>query len=134
MIREKLKQMFEARMASALPPGCLYLEVVFRHNGAYRLSMVCNSYGGENMGHLDAAYKCEDSTFKIFSIGLGEDMRGKGHGRKLLEAVESLAIEIGAKRIIARDSLEDKFWMHMGYNSQPLAYHGQRTNFEKKLY
>ncbi|MFH0798521.1 MAG: GNAT family N-acetyltransferase [Candidatus Woesearchaeota archaeon] len=134
MICEKLKRMFEAKMASALPPCLSYFEVVARLNGVYRLSMVCNSYGCGNVGHLDAAYSNDDFTFNILSIGLGEDVKGKGYGKKLLEAVESLASELGAKKIIARDSLEDKFWMHMGYLPQPPIYPGQRMHFEKKLY
>lgn len=133
MIREKLKAMFETKVASALPSRDYDFQVVIGLNGAYRLSMVCNSHEGDNLRHLDAVYNQVDLTLKIFSIGLSEKARGKGYGRKLLESVESFASDIGAKKVVAKDSLNDSFWSHMGYKPQPSSYFILRRHFEKKL-
>jgi ribosomal protein S18 acetylase RimI-like enzyme len=68
-----------------------------------------------------------DDEVTVRSLGIDAELRGYGHGRRLLELIEARALVRGARRIILGAAEEaGGFYERMGYR-------GKRTMREKQL-
>lgn len=68
-----------------------------------------------------------DDVVTVRAVGIDEELRGQGHGRRLLELVEARALVRGARTVVlgAADDARG-FYERMGYR-------GKRTMREKQL-
>lgn len=68
-----------------------------------------------------------DDIVTVRAIGIDEELRGQGHGRRLLELVEGRALVRGARAMVVGAADEARgFYDRMGYR-------GKRTMREKQL-
>lgn len=84
------------------------------------------------LDHLWMTFKKKLRWLIVDWISVREGARGKGVGRAAIEALEQLARQLGAVRIVGRGAKKSYgFWEKMGYTVVPQAH--QRPRIYKDL-
>ena len=65
--------------------------------------------------YLDFIYDSAQDRLETTNLSVIRRQRGRGYGRKLVEAMEKTGRELGCRTVIIRVNINHFFWTHMGY-------------------
>jgi len=78
-------------------------------------SYVGDSFAGVDCSHLDFNYDVRRNFIRDVDIWLLDSSEGQGYGRKLVEVMEGVAVDLGCRGIVVGDVTNHGFWRHFGY-------------------
>jgi GNAT superfamily N-acetyltransferase len=82
------------------------------YDGLTRIRFGSNSYA---LNHLGESISLWPNVGQIFYLRVNKDIRGRGFGRGMMEAVERILKQIGKISIYSNEIENPGFWKHMGY-------------------
>lgn len=73
-------------------------------------------YYESKRGDVKLHYNYATKELHICNIDVYGDYKGHGHGGEFVRSLEDIAIQLGARKVVTKNSLNDSFWEHMGYS------------------
>jgi len=83
-----------------------------------------------NEAYINISFVFRPRLVHINNIYVQYGQRGNGFGASLVNIVEVMAADFNAKRVIAKESINNSFWRHMRYQK----VYGTAYDFEKLIF
>ena len=83
-----------------------------------------------NWGYTYLVYNPIEKEMSIENIHIRPKFQGNGYGKLFVSRIQDLSRTLRCKRVIADNSINDKFWEHLGYERDPI----NENDLYKKLF